>query len=112
MKGKFDFKESSLTAKEIRVTGATHTMIKKITIASANTLLQNVFVRVVYTLTHVTSVGSGASLIAKWPTSCICTTCRAMVAAVNVRNVTNALDKNIFLSSGDDIKYWDAPSSE
>jgi hypothetical protein len=94
------------------VTGATQTMIKKRTIISTNSLLHIVFVRVVYTFTHVTSVGSGASEIARWPTSCMCTTCLAIVAAVNVLNVTNAFERNIFLSSGGDMRYWEDPSAE
>ena len=49
-------------------------------------------------------------MIASLPTSCICTTCLAIVAAVNVLNVINAFDKNILRSSGGDIRYWEDPS--
>lgn len=65
--------------------------------------------RVVYIFCHIISDGSGASETAMRPASCMCTTCLAVVAAVKVLNVTNALDKNILRSSGGLIR--DASSS-
>ena len=56
--------------------------------------------RVVYIFCHIISEGSGASETAMRPASCMCTTCLAVVAAVKVLKVTNALDKNILRSSG------------